>query len=134
MIGAIARRIFGSANERYIKRQQQDVAAVNALEPEVERLSDDELRALYSDRFAFTDDGLPLVTVEIVSGRTSVELDAARGVDVLDHRVSAEASSLPPLGLASGRLRPPHGGAEDDQGRQAARPHARARARLQPPR
>ena len=45
MIGAIAKRIFGSANDRYIKRQQQDVAAVNALEPEVEQLSDDELRA-----------------------------------------------------------------------------------------
>ncbi len=45
--------------------------------------SDDELRAVYSDRFSFTDEGMPLVTVEIMSGQTSVTVGAARGVDLL---------------------------------------------------
>jgi stage II sporulation protein D len=42
----------------------------------------DKLRILYSTRFTFTDDGLPLVTVEIMSGRTAVHLRARGGVAV----------------------------------------------------
>jgi len=45
MIGAIARRLFGSANDRYLKGLHQTVDAINALEPELEALSDDELKA-----------------------------------------------------------------------------------------
>ncbi|MGL4594541.1 MAG: preprotein translocase subunit SecA, partial [Thermoguttaceae bacterium] len=36
---------FGSANARYIKRLQPKVSAINALEPEMMQLSDDQLRA-----------------------------------------------------------------------------------------
>ncbi|HSS02142.1 MAG TPA: SpoIID/LytB domain-containing protein [Kofleriaceae bacterium] len=42
----------------------------------------DKLRILYSTRFTFTDDGLPLVTVEIMSGRPVVHLRAKSGVTV----------------------------------------------------
>src|SRR4051812_23512386 len=42
----------------------------------------DKLRILYSSRFTFTDDGLPLVTVEIVGGRDQVTLDADGGLRV----------------------------------------------------
>ncbi|QGM44518.1 preprotein translocase subunit SecA [Methylocystis heyeri] len=45
MLGAIARKIFGSANDRRLKTYQPKVRAINALEPEVAALSDDELRA-----------------------------------------------------------------------------------------
>ena len=45
MIGAIARRLFGTANERYLKGLQKDVDATNALESALETLSGDELRA-----------------------------------------------------------------------------------------
>jgi len=45
MIGAIARRLFGSSNDRFLKTLQPDVNAINALEPELEALSDDELAA-----------------------------------------------------------------------------------------
>ena len=38
-------KIFGTKNEREIKRLQPRVAAINALEPEMQKLSDDELRA-----------------------------------------------------------------------------------------
>ena len=43
--GGIARRLFGSENERRIKRLSPKVDAINALEPEMEALSDDELLA-----------------------------------------------------------------------------------------
>jgi len=42
----------------------------------------DKLRILYSTRFTFTDDGLPLVTVQIMGNRKKVELHAKGGVAV----------------------------------------------------
>ena len=45
MIGAVARKLFGSANERRIRSYQPRVAEINALEPELEALSDEALRA-----------------------------------------------------------------------------------------
>ena len=45
VVAAIARRIFGSANDRRVKRYQAKVDAINALEPELAKLSDDALRA-----------------------------------------------------------------------------------------
>ncbi|MDY0242492.1 MAG: preprotein translocase subunit SecA [Rhodospirillaceae bacterium] len=45
MFGAIARRLFGTANERLLKTFTRDVDAINRLEPELRALSDEELRA-----------------------------------------------------------------------------------------
>ena len=45
MLGAVARKLFGSANDRRIRGYQPRVDAINALEPELSKLSDDELRA-----------------------------------------------------------------------------------------
>jgi preprotein translocase subunit SecA len=45
MFGALARRLFGSANDRYVKSLGPIVSAVNELEPELEARSDEELRA-----------------------------------------------------------------------------------------
>ena len=44
-LGAIARKLFGSANDRKVKTYRGRVEAINALEPEVAALSDEELRA-----------------------------------------------------------------------------------------
>src|SRR5215218_6833660 len=44
MIGAVARKLFGSPNDRRIKSYRPRVAEINALEPEVARLSDEALR------------------------------------------------------------------------------------------
>ncbi|HJU15011.1 MAG TPA: preprotein translocase subunit SecA, partial [Stellaceae bacterium] len=44
MFGALARRLFGSANDRYVKSLGLTVSAINELEPQLEALSDDELR------------------------------------------------------------------------------------------
>src|SRR5438876_324693 len=45
MIGALARKFFGSANDRRIKGYQPRVDAINALEPEIAALSDEALKA-----------------------------------------------------------------------------------------
>ena len=45
MIGAVARKLFGSANDRRIRSYQPRVDEINALEKELEALSDDALRA-----------------------------------------------------------------------------------------
>ena len=44
-LGTIARKLFGTANDRRLKTYRPKVAAINALEPEVEALSDEALRA-----------------------------------------------------------------------------------------
>ncbi|MCA1998795.1 MAG: preprotein translocase subunit SecA [Hyphomicrobiales bacterium] len=45
MLGALAKSIFGSANDRRLKGYRPKVAAINAMEPELEALSDEALRA-----------------------------------------------------------------------------------------
>jgi preprotein translocase subunit SecA len=45
MFGAIAKAVFGSANDRYVKSLDRIVATINALEPQIQALSDEELQA-----------------------------------------------------------------------------------------
>ena len=45
MIGAVARKLFGSSNDRRIRAYRPRVDAINALEKELEALSDEALRA-----------------------------------------------------------------------------------------
>src|SRR6188472_1942890 len=45
MIGAVARKLFGSSNDRRVRKYQPRVDAINALEPEMVKLTDDALRA-----------------------------------------------------------------------------------------
>ncbi|HKM85809.1 MAG TPA: preprotein translocase subunit SecA [Terriglobales bacterium] len=45
MINTLLGKIFGTKNEREVKRLQPRVEAINALEPEIQKLSDDQLRA-----------------------------------------------------------------------------------------
>ncbi len=45
MINATLGKVFGTRNDREIKRLRPRVAAINALEPEMKKLSDDQLRA-----------------------------------------------------------------------------------------
>ena len=44
MFAGLAKSIFGSSNDRYVRSLQKYVDAVNALEPSIQGLSDDELR------------------------------------------------------------------------------------------
>ena len=45
MINTLLGKVFGTKNEREVKRLQPRVLAINALEPEIQKLSDDQLRA-----------------------------------------------------------------------------------------
>ena len=45
MLGAVARKLFGSANDRRIRSYQPRVDAINALEPELKALTDEALKA-----------------------------------------------------------------------------------------
>jgi preprotein translocase subunit SecA len=50
MIAGLAKSIFGSANDRYVRGLGKYVDAVNALEPDIQALTDDELKG-QTDRF-----------------------------------------------------------------------------------
>src|SRR3569623_919132 len=43
MIGSLAKAVFGSANDRYVRSLDKTVATIAALEPQLEAFSDDEL-------------------------------------------------------------------------------------------
>ncbi|MGL4729925.1 MAG: DEAD/DEAH box helicase, partial [Bosea sp. (in: a-proteobacteria)] len=45
MLGALAKKLFGSVNDRRVKSFRPRVAAINALEAEIAKLTDEELRA-----------------------------------------------------------------------------------------
>ena len=44
MFGSVASKLFGSVNDRALKSLRKNVSAINALEPEIQKLSDDELK------------------------------------------------------------------------------------------
>jgi preprotein translocase subunit SecA len=48
-IGSFASKIFGSSNDRKVKAMRSRVAEINALEPQMEKLSDEALRARTDD-------------------------------------------------------------------------------------
>jgi preprotein translocase subunit SecA len=55
MIGKLIKAVFGSKNERELKRMNKVVATINALEPEMQKLSDEQLKAKtqeFRDRYA----------------------------------------------------------------------------------
>ena len=50
MLNTVLRKVFGTKHERDVKRLQPNVVAINALEPQLQTLTDDALRAK-SDEF-----------------------------------------------------------------------------------
>ncbi len=55
MFSAIAKRVFGTRNERALKRMRKRIEAINAFEPELQKLSDEQLQArtqAFKDRLA----------------------------------------------------------------------------------
>ncbi len=45
-LNSLARKVFGTTNDRKVKAARRVVAAINALEPEFEKLSDEGLKEL----------------------------------------------------------------------------------------
>ncbi len=60
MFGALARRLFGTANDRYVNSLRPLVDQINELEPELEKLSDEELRARTAEFKQRLEDGAEL--------------------------------------------------------------------------
>ena len=60
MINKVLTKVFGSQHERDVKKMQPTVAEISALEPEMEALSDEQLRAKTEEFRGRLDDGTPL--------------------------------------------------------------------------
>ena len=60
MLGSLAKSLFGSSNDRAVKKYASQVAAINALEDQIAALSDDQLRASAIDLRARLADGATL--------------------------------------------------------------------------
>ncbi|HAN62548.1 MAG TPA: hypothetical protein DCQ79_01550, partial [Rhizobiales bacterium] len=58
--GTIASKVFGSSNDRRLKKYASSVASINALEPEIVALSDEALRARTEAFRARVREGTPL--------------------------------------------------------------------------
>ena len=66
MIGAVARKLFGSSNDRRIRAYRPRVDEINALENQLQALSDDALRAR-TEQFKR----------EVAEGRTLDDIDVS---------------------------------------------------------
>ena len=64
MINTLLGKVFGTKNEREVKRLQPRVEAINALEPEMQKLSDDQLRAKTDEFRARIQERLSSITDE----------------------------------------------------------------------
>jgi preprotein translocase subunit SecA len=60
MVGQLLAKVFGTQNEREIKRLRPLVERVNALEPEIQRLTDEQLRAKTAEFKQRVQNGEPL--------------------------------------------------------------------------
>jgi len=97
LIGPVLQKIFGSRNERTVKRYTSRVEAINALEPEMRALSDDELRAktdgFRARRDAGEKTGDMLIEVFAVAREA---MDRAVGIrNIFNPELGFDASRLP---------------------------------------
>jgi len=63
MISGLLKKIFGSRNDRLIRQYSQTVRAINALEPEISALSDEQLRAKTAEFKERVANGEPLDSI-----------------------------------------------------------------------
>ena len=90
MFGALAKKIFGSANDRRLKTYAPKVAAINALEAEVAALDDEGLRARTAQfkaqlEAAQGDAHTPLITQPNVALVYATDAYAPHAEALLDH-------------------------------------------------
>jgi preprotein translocase subunit SecA len=86
-------KIFGSANERLLKRLWPRVAEINAFEPELQKLSDEELRGRTDKLRQFIEQRIPDIEI---SGANADEQKKSlqRGIDEILDEVLAEAFAV----------------------------------------
>ena len=134
MFAALAKTIFGSANDRYVRSLGKYVDAVNALEPNISALNDDEVRG-QTERLrqlreepvvARGDDERPRLRLEALERHHPL-----RGLPVGRHRRENAGPVLPGrqgvhLDRHAEPRECPHVGAESDRDAEE-RPHAAQR-------
>jgi preprotein translocase subunit SecA len=87
LINTLLGKVFGTKNEREIKRLRPRVAVINTLEPEMQKLSDDQLRAKTAEFRARIQERLSAITDEAAADRDRPDTDrpnADRPDDVPD--------------------------------------------------
>jgi len=97
VIGSVLSKLFGSRNERIVKRYTSRVQAINELEPEMRGLSDDELRDKTEAFRARRDDGERTneLLIEVFAVGREV-MDRAVGIrNIFDPEHEFDASLLP---------------------------------------
>ena len=85
MFGALARKFFGSANDRRIRVFEPNVQAINALEPELQKLTDEQLR----ERFSLTEREIGVARL-VAAGLSNQELADKLGVSFYTARNHVE--------------------------------------------
>ena len=83
MLKGVARGLFGSANERSLKRLSMKVEEINAVESELEKLSDDEAKAAW------------------LSYVVAVSLEAKKGYNSEYHPIHAVLGSILDVDVAA---------------------------------
>ena len=81
MINTLLGKVFGTKNEREIKRLQPRVAAINALEPEIQKLSDDELRAKTAEFRARIEERLSSIADEPDADTDAPDIDRQKEIE-----------------------------------------------------
>jgi preprotein translocase subunit SecA len=90
MIQTILKKIFGSRNERLLRQYARQMRAANALEPQMQKLTDAELRAK-------TDEFRARVRERVAKVPDSTDGDAGRAVQLAQERAVARAALLEEL-------------------------------------
>src|SRR5262247_2795030 len=92
MISTILRKIIGSRNDRLVKQYGRQVRAINALEPQMEKLSDSELAAKTAEFRKRVEDRLATVPDD---GADDAERKAQREAERVQARKDALDELLP---------------------------------------
>ena len=91
MIGALARKIFGSSNERRDQGLSAARAQINALEKELEKLSDEALRARTEEFKKQLADGKTLDDILVPAFATCARPPSARSASAISTSSSSAA-------------------------------------------
>ena len=100
-LGSIAKKVFGTANDRQVKALQPIVDKINALEPEIQALSDDALKAKTAEFRKRLEDGESLDSLLNEAG--GGDPNAPQEPQVQE--VAPAVNIVLPIGLMSFRIR-----------------------------
>jgi preprotein translocase subunit SecA len=97
LVGPILNKIIGTRNERFVKRYTARAAAINALEPQMRSLTDEQIRGKIHEFRARLAQGTPASDLLVEAFAVAREaMDRAVGIrNILDPRYNFDPSVLP---------------------------------------